>query len=847
MTPHDPTALFRRQDPQRRRSALRVLSATVVTGALLSSGALVVSSSFATGSTSALVLADTNRDGQVTTADAEGRGTWTKDSGAFFLANLDDDAAACPTIGSDGTQLSDVALASCNDAADRVVNGDSDVRDLARVQVKAVDTSKVDTVRVELRGVGATKVNVFVKRGTGAKATDWTPLAANGVLPADLVANGVELGVEGKDIIRDASWDGTVTLHVVHRSGGKKVASDSVEMRVAPVLFATDRMPIEKLYMSDNETSVYEGQTTPEPAANLVRTQKAAEYLTSDFLAGLERIGKGVSLEKLPSLQGARGGGDGTDIWLQDVTEPGLMSIPGPDGEQQMRVFVRAPVRDGRDNAGANPLRQTGRVIFTHLRGPDVAAVQHLDPAYEPAMIPGQSYDTRGSTGNYGTVPAYEHDGKKYPLGRKVYGAVPGTGFTADPAFNEMLDRQGFQDPIAVDTSWLSVGHIDEFMSIIPADNDRGWALVVADPKLAMDLLQELVDAGRGGEQLYTPYGLEAPAGSAIPDLTVAQALAGKEFVDGTRIGHAGVSKGVKVLTKEVGLTEDDIIRVPVLYKANAHGRVGVQVPNAANLIGTGHDVVFVPTQHVPSVDGKDLFQAEIEKRFAEIGTEVSWAEDFFYTNRGGQIHCVTNYLRDTTYGDAWWTEGAAKPSGGDVAKTFSTIVQPSVSGTFQPGRTITVNPGTVSPAPQKVTYQWYRGTNPIPGATSRTLTLKKEWGGDSIRVGIISSSTGFTTLSSVTTIGALPKSFKAKKVKISGKFAVGKTLKATSPVTSKSATLSYQWRANGKAVKGATGKSLKLTSKFKGKKISVVVTAKKSGYVTHKAVVSVSKGKRLR
>src|SRR5690606_38463936 len=125
------------------------------------------------------------------------------------------------------------------------------------------------------------------------------------------------------------------------------------------------------------------------------------------------------------------------DIWTQDIMEPGLMSIPSADGEQQMRVFVRAPVRDGRDNAGQNPFRQTGRVVFTELRGPDVAGIQHFDPAYVPAAIPGQSYDTRGSTGNYGTLPAHEHDGTSYPLGRKVLGAVPGTGFTADPAFNE--------------------------------------------------------------------------------------------------------------------------------------------------------------------------------------------------------------------------------------------------------------------------------------------------------------------------------------------------------------------------------------------------------------------------
>lgn len=714
-----------------------------------------------------LILADTDRDGVITSADAAGRGSWIKESGALFLANLDDDLQSCPVIGADGTtQLTDVQLASCNDAADDVVNGDSDVLDLARVQVLPVTAGAVDSVRVELRGVGAAKVNVFLRRGAGTAAGDWTPLPANGMVPADLLGAGVELGVEGKDIIRDESWDGTVILRVVHRAGERQVATDQVEMRVAPLLFATDRMPVEKLYMADNATSVYEGVTMPEPTAGTIRTQRNAEALTADFLAGMDRMDDDVELVKLPSMQGARGGGNGTDIWTQDIMEPGLMSIPSSAGEQQMRVFVRAPVRDGRDNAGVNPFRQTGRVVFTELRGPDVAGIQHFDPAYVPATIPGMSYDSRGSTGNYGTVPAYEHDGENFPLGRKVLGAVPGTGYTADPAFNEMLALQGFQDPIIVDTSWLSVGHIDEFMSVVPADNARGWTLVAADPKLALDLLTELVEAGRGGETLYTPYDAVPVEGNTPPTMTVAEAVASPAIISGTAIGHAGVNRALSVLKKETGLTEDDIVRVPVLYTdSRGYGRVGVQIPNAANLIGTGHDVVFIPTQHTPAVDGEDLFQAEIEKRFAEVGTQVQWAEDYFYTSRSGQIHCVTNALRDTTYGDSWWTEGASSTNppvtgtpgvpGPQPLATFAHIVRPTMAGKFRAGRTIRIDVGLYNATPETVSYQWYAGKKAI--GTQATQKLKRKWVGKRIRVEVTVTKAGYAPYTSVTTVGKRP------------------------------------------------------------------------------------------
>ena len=836
-----------RRNPELRMRMRRV-GAVVISGTVLGTGALsamAIAPASASGSKPALILADTNRDGVVDGADADGRGTWTKERGAFFLPNLDDDLDNCPTVGPGGVQLTDVQLASCNDAADSVVNGDSDVLDLVRVQVQPVDTSKVSSVRVELRGVGASKVNVFINNGDGTSAKDWTPLPANGVLPADRIGAGVELGVEGKDIIRDESWDGTVILQVVHRNGAQQVATDRVELRAAPLLFATDRMPIETLYMADNTTSVYEGQEVATPPAATIRAQGNAEALTRDFLSGMERIGADVKLEKLPSLQGARGGGDGTDIWTQDIMEPGLMSVPSPDGEHQMRVFVRAPVRDGRDNSGVNPFRQTGRVVFTELRGPDVAGIQHFDPAYVPPTIAGMSYDSRGSTGNYGTVPAYEHKGKSYPLGRKIVGAVPGTVYTADPAFNTMLELQGFQDPINVDTSWLSVGHMDEFMSVIPADNERGWAVVIADPVLALELLQELVDAGRGDEQLYTSYGLVPAAGSVAPDMTVAQAVTDEQILSGVKIGHAGVNRGMKVLREEIGLTEDDFIRVPVLYRDNGYGRVGVQIPNAANLIGTGHDVVFIPTQHVPAVDGKDLFQTVIEERFAEVGTEIQWAEDYFYTNRGGQIHCVTNALRDTTYGDAWWSEGDVDGEQPGTAPEFSIISQPSVSGSLKVGGTITVHQGALSPTPTTVAYQWYVGTKPIPGATSQTLKLKAAWAGKEIRVSIVSSKEGVASLSTITSVGDLPRSFtQVKRPSVAGAAKVGKVLTVRpGSVSPAAATVAYRWFVGDKAVSRKA--RVKVAKGWAGKKLTVVVTAKRPGFAPHKTTVTVGKVRR--
>jgi hypothetical protein len=73
----------------------------------------------------------------------------------------------------------------------------------------------------------------------------------------------------------------------------------------------------------------------------------------------------------------------------------------------------------------------------------------------------------------------------------------------------------------------------------------------------------------------------------------------------------------------------------------------------------------------------------------------------------------------------------------------------------------------------------------------------------------------------------------KAPQPKITGKAKVGKTLKAKVGKWSPKPGFTYKWYANGKAIKGATKASLKLKKAQKGKRISVEVTATKTGYAT--------------
>lgn len=165
--------------------------------------------------------------------------------------------------------------------------------------------------------------------------------------------------------------------------------------------------------------------------------------------------------------------------------------------------------------------------------------------------------------------------------------------------------------------------------------------------------------------------------------------------------------------------------------------------------------------------------------------------------------------------------------------KKFASTAAPKITGTRAVGSTLKLVKPTWSPN-ASFTYRWYRGSKPISGATGTSYKLTKADGGQRIRVAVTGGRKMYASVIKYSSYTApIAKLFtKAPTPKISGVAKVGRTLTASvgtwSPKPSK---FTYQWKANGKAIKGATKKSYKITSSRAGARITVTVTAVKSGY----------------
>ncbi|NUK02593.1 hypothetical protein HRW23_20750 [Streptomyces lunaelactis] len=600
--------------------------------------------------------ADVNRDGRVDVTgatDTEGEDSWSPGRGAVFLPNIDDDTKRCAVKGPGGKPLPDAKLAACNDATDAKVNGADDLADLARVRsvpMANVPTDATGALRVV---TGGKNTRVFFKRSAG-----WALVTAKTRLSAAELRSGVELGVESTDVIRDSTvWDGRAVIRLTVTSGGTST-SDDVTLRVAPLLTHHHLQNAQQLLV-----------TRLPGKDDYARRQQA---FVKGLAAGVKAAGISKPLVTFDKYQ---------DIWAQDFVEPGYVSMAGPGGRQQvMRVMLRSAQAD----------REAGRELFEKLRGNGVGVVQ-------VSGVRDSEERTLNSMGNLETIPPYSQGGRSFPAGRIIMGERKDNGSKPAQAMRTLLKSQGFQDPLLLDTSWLHVGHVDEFVQFLPADTPRGWKIAIADPDAGLRLLREAKAAGHGGTRMFSvPGNKDMPA----PKETISQALASKWLVADNTMAAKRIKANLELLRRETGVTDAEVVRVPALYTRGTEdsergdsmprlSRMGAgeapdavreygqqkelarhrdrdgfaapktvmtsaYVPGAVNGIVLGRDRYLAPRQWGPVIGGKDIFTTAVNTAYTGAGMKVSYLDDWYTYHLGqGEVHCGTNTLRDASA--PWW------------------------------------------------------------------------------------------------------------------------------------------------------------------------------------------------
>jgi protein-arginine deiminase len=230
--------------------------------------------------------------------------------------------------------------------------------------------------------------------------------------------------------------------------------------------------------------------------------------------------------------------------------------------------------------------------------------------------------------------PVTDRSGVQFPFGRVLSGVQFELGF--HPEVLSYLEGQGTQTPgLLIDTSWLTIGHVDEVVNFIPADDELGFRVLMPSPSLACELSEKAVRE-EGADTLVFAGKTE--------ETTIAGLLA---MVTSTN-ENANIEKAIAVtqaqLLDGLGLQEKHFVFLPALFRNGL-----ALIPNPVNSLVCNRHVI-VPDPAGPEVEGKDLFASYIQNALNEVGNTVHFVDIWEpYHVAAGEIHCGTNAVRRLT------------------------------------------------------------------------------------------------------------------------------------------------------------------------------------------------------
>uniref|UniRef100_A0A8D0GMH7 Protein-arginine deiminase n=1 Tax=Sphenodon punctatus TaxID=8508 RepID=A0A8D0GMH7_SPHPU len=265
------------------------------------------------------------------------------------------------------------------------------------------------------------------------------------------------------------------------------------------------------------------------------------------------------------------------DRWIQDEMELGYVEAP----HRSFPVVFDSPRNRG--------LRD---FPFKRVLGPNFG--------YVTRELPNGQVTSLDSFGNLDVSPPVTVGGKEYPLGRILIGSsLPRFGGRKmTKIVTDFLYAQKVQAPVELYSDWLNVGHVDEFLSFVPAPDRKGFRLLLANPSACYKLFKEKQKEGHGD--------------------------AFKQFLLGQ------------------------------FYLRILGSWAAAFFPNMVNMLVLGKDL-GIPKPFGPITDGQCCLEAKVCSLLEPLGLTCTFINDFFsYHVLSGEVHCGTN-VRRQPFSFKWW------------------------------------------------------------------------------------------------------------------------------------------------------------------------------------------------
>lgn len=216
----------------------------------------------------------------------------------------------------------------------------------------------------------------------------------------------------------------------------------------------------------------------------------------------------------------------------------------------------------------------------------------------------------------------------------------------------DFLSQQSVQtingNLVVLPVEWLTVGHVDEVVSIIPT-GVNGFSILIADLDRAIFLLREELNSVNTWITIHGQDDDLQIYKDAIEDLLCSYELpANASKITAIREKLFIIKE---ILKQALGMSDDAFHAIPVLFSLPEslpmNGTVRARLPNQINLVAlkneTGNRRLLIPDSECPP------FLDDIETTLSNLGYQTSEYR-FVDTSgphfRGGEAHCASSVLR---------------------------------------------------------------------------------------------------------------------------------------------------------------------------------------------------------
>jgi hypothetical protein len=302
------------------------------------------------------------------------------------------------------------------------------------------------------------------------------------------------------------------------------------------------------------------------------------------------------------------------DPWIQDEIEIGYCFAP----HGFMHVVLHCKRNRGLDKFVHTELPGPGIGLFDalHAGGPNSDAV-HYGGNLE-ATPPISAATGPMASGRAG--PAVKAH-KPAPFGKILLGDSSARKVDAD--YRKFLIDQSVQPVLPIDTSWLDVGHVDEFISFVADSSPKGFKMLFASVNAMTVLLEETkkVTVSAGRTNFHRGKWTDSLKQSGYDEISVEDLLTkSKPFND--RVRNEKLIPIDQRLKTGLHLDESDIIRIPTYFTppsvpSPALVRTVAQTVGMVNMLVVGQDLM-IPKPFGPRMAPADA-EAVLKRTFARL------------------------------------------------------------------------------------------------------------------------------------------------------------------------------------------------------------------------------------